>query len=54
VLQHIAAGLTNAETADRLYLSRRTVDAHLRRIYDKVGTSSRADVVRFAREQGIL
>jgi predicted ATPase/DNA-binding CsgD family transcriptional regulator len=48
VLGLVAARLTNAEAAERLYLSPRTVEAHLRRIYDKLGTSSRAAAVRFA------
>lgn len=48
VLKLVAAGMTNAQVADRLYLSRRTVDAHLRRIYDKLDLSSRADVIRYA------
>jgi ATP/maltotriose-dependent transcriptional regulator MalT len=53
VLGMIAAGLTNAEAAERLYLSPRTVEAHLRRIYDKLGTSSRAAAVRFALDHGL-
>jgi DNA-binding CsgD family transcriptional regulator len=36
-----ADGLTSREIADKLYLSRRTVDNHLQRIYDKLGVSSR-------------
>jgi non-specific serine/threonine protein kinase len=53
VLRLVAEGLTNAQVAERLYLSPRTVDAHLRRIYDKLGASSRAEAVRFAVEQGL-
>jgi predicted ATPase/DNA-binding CsgD family transcriptional regulator/DNA-binding XRE family transcriptional regulator len=53
VLRCVAAGLTNGETADRLYISRRTVDAHMRRIYDKLDLARREDVVRFALEHGI-
>jgi DNA-binding CsgD family transcriptional regulator len=45
--------MTNAEVAERLYLSRRTVDAHLRRIYDKLDLGSRAEVVRYAMEHGL-
>lgn len=48
VLGLIAEGLSNAQAAERLFLSPRTVDAHLRRIYDKLGSSSRAEAIRFA------
>lgn len=53
VLQLVATGMTNAQVADRLFLSRRTVDAHLRRIYDKLDLSSRAEVIRFAVDHGL-
>ena len=53
VLRLVATGMTNAQVAERLYLSPRTVAAHLRRIYDKLGTSSRADAVRFTVEHGL-
>ena len=53
VLGLIARGLTNAQAAERLFLSPRTVDAHLRRIYDKLGANTRADAVRFAGEHDI-
>jgi DNA-binding NarL/FixJ family response regulator len=53
VLRLIASGLTNAKAAHQLFLSRRTVDAHLRRIYDKLDISSRADVIRFALEHDL-
>jgi DNA-binding CsgD family transcriptional regulator len=36
-----AAGLSSREIADKLYLSRRTVENHLQRIYDKLGVASR-------------
>jgi DNA-binding CsgD family transcriptional regulator len=42
VLEHVAAGKTNREVADELFLSVRTVDRHLSRIFDKLGVNSRA------------
>jgi DNA-binding CsgD family transcriptional regulator len=39
-----AAGHPSRVIADRLYLSVRTVDNHLSRIYDKLGVSKRADL----------
>ncbi|WP_343984511.1 AAA family ATPase [Pseudonocardia aurantiaca] len=39
-----AAGLSNREIGERLYLSRRTISTHLYRIFPKLGVSSRADL----------
>ena len=42
-IAHLAAsGMTNRQIAERLYLSHRTVGAHLYRIFPKLGVSSRA------------
>jgi DNA-binding CsgD family transcriptional regulator len=40
----VAAGRTNREIAEQLVLSTRTVDAHLRRIYGKLGVRSRVEL----------
>jgi DNA-binding NarL/FixJ family response regulator len=44
VAELAAAGLTNREIAARLYLSARTVEAHLGRVFGKLGVRSRVDV----------
>jgi DNA-binding NarL/FixJ family response regulator len=54
VLCLVATGLTNAEVADRLFLSSRTVDWHMGSIYRKLGLHSRAEATRFASEYGLL
>lgn len=48
VLGLVALGLTNAQIAARLFLSRRTVDQHLSSIYNRLGVSSRTAATRFA------
>ena len=50
VLRLVTAGLTNVAVAERLYLSPRTIDQHLRSIYNKLGVSSRTAAARFAIE----
>jgi DNA-binding CsgD family transcriptional regulator len=47
VARFVADGLTNADVAARLFLSRRTVDFHLRNVFTKLGITSRTELVRF-------
>ena len=54
VLGLVAEGLTNAEVADKLFLSPRTVGQHLRNVYRKLGVSSRTSATRTAIERGIV
>jgi two-component system, NarL family, response regulator NreC len=54
VLQLIALGHTNAEVADRLYLSVRTVESHRTHIQQKIGRSTRAELVTYAQEHGLI
>ena len=54
VLRLVAEGLTNAQVAQRLFLSPRTVQRHLNSIYHKLGVSSRTVATRFALEHGLL
>jgi DNA-binding CsgD family transcriptional regulator len=53
VLRLVAQGMTDAEAAERLFLSPRTVGQDLRSVYNKLGVSSRAAVTRFAVENGL-
>jgi len=53
VLRLVAEALTDAQVADRLSLSPRTVGQHLRSIYNKLGVNSRAAATRFAVEHGL-
>ena len=54
VLRMIALGYTNAEIAERLYLSIRTVESHRSHIQQKLRRSSRADLVRYALDHGLV
>jgi DNA-binding NarL/FixJ family response regulator len=54
VLQLVAHGHTNQEVADRLGLSVKTVETYRARVAEKVGLKSRADLVRYALEVGLL
>jgi DNA-binding CsgD family transcriptional regulator len=46
IAQMAAAGLSNREIADRLFLSHRTVGAHLYRVFPKLGIVSRSELAR--------
>jgi DNA-binding NarL/FixJ family response regulator len=53
VLRLLAAGLPNAEIADRLSRSPRTINAHLTNIYSKLGVNTRGAAIRFALDHGL-
>src|SRR4051794_38524021 len=46
----VAEGLTNAQVAERLFVSRHTVDFHLRQIFRKLGVRSRTELARAVME----
>jgi two-component system response regulator NreC len=54
VLQLIALGHTNGEIASALFLSVRTVESHRAHIQQKVGLTTRAELVSYARDRGLL
>lgn len=54
ILSQVANGLTNREIADMLFISRYTVDCHVKNIYQKLAVSSRVKAVNEARSRGLL
>lgn len=54
ILRLVADGLTNREIAERLFLSRYTVESHIKRIYRKLAVSSRTMAVRAGRARGVI
>ncbi|MFW6102530.1 MAG: response regulator [Chloroflexota bacterium] len=52
---HLAAhGYTNSEIAERLFISRRTVETHRANAMRKLNLSSQTDLLRYALQRGIL
>lgn len=54
VLQLVAQGLTDAQVAEHLIISPRTVNTHLTSIYNKLGVNSRVAAARFAVEHQLV
>ena len=50
----VAQGRTDAQIAEQLFISVRTVRTHLDRIRDKSGCRRRADLTRLALQEGII
>jgi two-component system response regulator NreC len=54
VLKLIALGHTNAEIAENLFLSVRTVESHRAHIQQKLRLTTRAELVRYALDSGLI
>ncbi|MDQ0637835.1 DNA-binding NarL/FixJ family response regulator [Pedobacter sp. W3I1] len=54
VLHLIAEGFTNSEMAEKLFLSKRTVEGHRQALIDKTGTKNTAALIRFALVNGFI
>ncbi|SEB37623.1 response regulator transcription factor [Microbacterium hydrocarbonoxydans] len=54
VLELVAAGRSNSEVADELFVSETTVKSHLAHIFSKLDVSSRTAAVSAARQRGII
>jgi LuxR family maltose regulon positive regulatory protein len=50
----IAAGLSNREIAEKLYVTVGTAKTHLRNIYRKLGAKNRTQALARARDLGLL
>lgn len=54
VLEHLAAGRSNKEIAQRLEVSPNTVKTHVARLFEKLGARRRTQAILRARELGVL
>ncbi len=54
VLRRIALGYTNRQIAEEMGISIRTVETHRANLMGKLGVNSRVELVRYAREHGLI
>jgi DNA-binding NarL/FixJ family response regulator len=52
IVELVASGLTNQEIAEKLEISKRTVDNHISNVLTKTGTGNRVALVRWALQWG--
>jgi DNA-binding CsgD family transcriptional regulator len=54
ILEAMAAGLSNREIAERLFVSENTVKTHVTRLFDKLSAKRRTQAVQLAKEAGLI
>jgi len=54
ILEAMAAGLSNREIAERLFVSENTVKTHAGRLFDKLSAKRRTQAVQLAKEAGLI
>jgi two-component system, NarL family, response regulator LiaR len=54
IIQLMAAGLSNREIAERLFVSENTVKTHAARVFDKLNAKRRTQAVQLAKEAGLI
>lgn len=54
ILQHIAAGLSNKEIAEKLYVSENTVKTHAGSLFEKLAAKRRTQAVQLAKEARLI
>ena len=54
ILEHIAAGHSNKEIADRLFVSENTVKTHSSRLFDKLGARRRTQAVQIGKAARLI
>jgi ATP/maltotriose-dependent transcriptional regulator MalT len=54
ILEAMAAGLSNREIAERLFVSENTVKTHAARVFDKLSARRRTQAVQLAKEAGLI
>jgi DNA-binding CsgD family transcriptional regulator len=54
ILEAVAAGLSNKEIAERLFVSENTVKTHAARLFSKLSAKRRTQAVQLAKEAGLI
>ena len=54
ILELIAAGLSNREIAERIFVSENTVKTHSSRVFEKLGAKRRTQAVQLGKEFGLI